>query len=165
MGSILEQGVLPASGQTSIRLIARPGAGPLSVELTLEPHVYLHFAELVQDVGAHGMTIPQAYKNESSVVWRQIEARAPDSATIAFDISWLAIANAAPGAFYTAIVTVRDAHCDLLDGDDMFGNPTRARGQIGPASNPTDIGRLDVLVSLPPGQPDSAHHISARAKS
>jgi len=165
MGSILEQGVLPASGQTSIRLTARPGAVPLSVELTLEPHVYLHFAELVQDVGAHGMTVPQAYKNESSVIWRQIEACTPDSATIAFDISWLAIANAVPGAFYTAILTVRDAHCDLLDGDDTFRNPARARGQIGPASNPTDIGRLELIIDRPAGHTGSVHEMSARTKA
>jgi hypothetical protein len=129
-----------------VRLAAGAAAGPLSVDLTLDPHVYLHDAELVQNCGRHARVLPQAYKDESSVVWRHVEPCAPGAGTISLSVSWRVIANAAPGARYVAMLSVRDARGDLIQPLEPFENPARAQGQIGPAANPTDIGRFSVSI-------------------
>ncbi|CAN7189294.1 hypothetical protein LJR225_000523 [Phenylobacterium sp. LjRoot225] len=130
-----------------VRLAAGASVGPLSVELTLDRHVYLHEAELVQACGRHARMLPQAYKDESSVVWRQVEPCPPDAETTAFTVGWRVIANAAPGATYAAALSVRDARGELIRPVESFENPVRAQGQIGPAANPTDIGRLSVRIA------------------
>lgn len=129
------------------RLVARCGSetAPLNVELTLEPHVYLLDAELIVDLGEHASTVPHSFKDGSSAAWRHLKPSAQDG-TVSFTIWWRAIANASPDAAYKALITVRDSRCRLLEGGRGFANPAVAAGRIGPAHNPTDIGRVTITV-------------------
>lgn len=137
----------PATGpqRALIRLKVGDGLWPLSVELTVDPHVYLHAAELIQSLDVHGRMLGLAYKDECSAVWRQVEPLAADGRT-EFAVSWLAIANASPHAEYKALLTVRDARGRLVEAWPGSQNPTATPGLIGPEQNPTDIGGLLVQV-------------------
>lgn len=137
----------PAAGphRAAIQLKVGGGGWPLSVELTVEPHVYLHAAELVQSFDVHGRMLGLAYKDECSAVWRQVEPR-PETDLAEFAVSWLAIANASPRAEYQALLTVRDARGRLIEACPGFQNPTFTPGLIGSEQNPTDIGGLLVQV-------------------
>jgi hypothetical protein len=143
----LDAGDLLGRTDSVVRLLASPDRLPLSVELTLERHVYLDAAELLQACGVHARTVAQAYKDAASAVWRQILACPNDpGAPISLDVSWRAIANATPGVRYAAVLTVRDARGERLAAIDGFRNPQRSTGQIGPVDHPTDHGRLRVAV-------------------
>jgi hypothetical protein len=132
---------------TQVDLDARLGVGAFSVELTLEPHVYLHDVNLALACGARTTTVPQAYKDESSAVWRQVDTAQVAAGAIQFGVAWLAIANASPGAFYTAILTLRDTRGALLGSGTRSKNPARVRRQIGPANDPTDVGHFGVRIA------------------
>jgi hypothetical protein len=127
------------------RLEGRVGMGPLNVELTLEPHVYLHEAELILHRGVHATAMPHGFKEGSSAAWRNLESGG-DLETFSVSIWWRAIANASPEIGYDAFITVRDSRCALLKPQPGFENPARAPGRIGPPANPTDIGRIAILV-------------------
>ena len=116
----------------------------LNVELIIEPHVYLHEAELVQRMGIHGCVVPQAYKDEHSVIWRQVEIPSGGACSTAFAVSWVTVANVTPGVEYWAILRIRDSKGHLLEGENAAENPRRVRGKIGPVSAPIDAGRLAV---------------------
>lgn len=139
------QSKLLDTGRAAVRLKARPDMWPLSVELTVEAHVYLHDADVVQALETHGRALSQAYKDERSALWRQVgPPDGGDEAELA--VSWLAIANAAPQADYVATLTIRDGRGALLEAWPGSQNPTRVPGRIGPSGNPTDIGRIGITV-------------------
>lgn len=127
-----------------IRLGSEPDLGPLSLELTVDPQVYLHAAELVQTQGFHGRIAPAAYKDARSVVWRQLDFA--DQPKLELGLSWLAIANARAHADYVATLTLRDARGQLVPAEPGSQNPTPVPGRIGPPDNPTDFGGLTLLI-------------------
>lgn len=127
--------------RAAVRLKVGDGLWPLSVELTVDPHVYLHAAELVQSLDVHGRMLSLAYKDECSAVWRQVEPLG-DPGRVELAVSWLAIANASPRAEYKALLTVRDARGRLVEAWPGFQNPASTPGLIGSEQNPTDIGGL-----------------------
>jgi hypothetical protein len=131
-----------------IRLKAHLLMGSLNVELTLDPHVYLHKAELILDSGVHARIVPFGLKDAHTAVWRQLGSDAGAQVPLSFSIAWRAIATDKPGTPYDATITVRDVRCVLLETFPSTENPSRWRGQIGPADNPTDVGQVAVKVGL-----------------
>jgi hypothetical protein len=122
--------------------------GFLNVELTLDSHVYLHEAELILDRGVHARLVPFGLKDAHTAVWRQLGSDVGAQAPLSFSIGWRAIATDRPGIPYDATITVRDVRCVLLETLHSTENPSRWRGQIGPADNPTDVGQVAVKVGL-----------------
>jgi hypothetical protein len=130
--------------ETSCLSLKAPIGSALAVELVLDAHVHLHHAQLIQHVRTNGRVVFQAYKDERSAVWRHVTPALSEEAVLT--VSWLAIANAAPGASYSVVVSIRDSHGRLVDGTATGNNPCRLPREIGPASDPTDLGRLDIIV-------------------
>lgn len=131
-----------------ISLKARPLMGSLNVELTLDSHIYLHQAELILDSGVHARIVPVGLKDAHTAVWRQLGSDAVAQTPLSFSIGWRAIATDKPGIPYDATITVRDVRGVLLETFPSTENPSRWRGQIGPADNPTDVGQVGVKVGL-----------------
>ncbi len=121
--------------------------GPLNIELTLDPHVYLHEAELIFYRGMNARMVPFGLKDAHSAVWRQLWNDDGAQAPLSFSIAWRAIATDKPGIAYGATITVRDVRCERLETFPSTENPSRWRGQIGPADNPTDVGQVAIKVS------------------
>lgn len=119
---------------------------PLCVELAVDPQIFLYEAKLVQDCGFHRRVLPLAYKSESAAIWRQIEPCTPQCAMVTLHATWISIANASPGSHYRVTVSVRDAALEILDGTGLVSNPAWRTCQIGPADDPTDHGRMDMII-------------------
>jgi hypothetical protein len=122
-----------------------PGNGPLKVTLTLDSTVYLYSAELYQDCGANTALVPGS-KTEDTAEWTGITPCPPDAPSISFAVRWEGVHNVTPGQLYTAELIVEDAGGARLLAQEGSTNPTLIPGQIGPASNPTDFGRVGVFV-------------------
>jgi hypothetical protein len=122
-----------------------PGNGPLKVTLTVDSTVYLYGAELYQDSGANTLLVPGS-KTEDTAVWTSVAPSPADAPSISLAATWEVVHNVTAGQLYTAMVTVQDAAGVLLQPQQGSANPTQVPGQIGPADNPTDFGRLGIFV-------------------
>lgn len=146
----MEHGPIQAGGDHSsaavLEIRAEPQSWPLCVELAIDPQIFLYEAKLVQDCGLHRRALPISYQSECSAIWRHIEPCRSQRGEVALEVRWISIAPASPGSQYRATLSVRDARLELLhDGMPIF-NPAWRTCQIGPAHEPTDHGRFDIVI-------------------
>jgi hypothetical protein len=124
----------------------RPDREPLSVRLTVDSHVYLYGAELMQDCGGHSKVVAVSTKGLDSAAWSAVSRCSADATNISFGVRYETVYTEKPGHRYTIELAVLDSQGVPLDAYDGSQNPCRDDGEIGPAGNPTDMGRFGVFV-------------------
>lgn len=114
--------------------------------LAVDSSVYLYSADIDPDPRAPMCRLSRS-KTENTATWTdQISFDLSDQ-EVKIRVNWVAVDSVNPGRPYKATLAVLDGAGELAPASPGFANPVDIRGRIGPASNPTDVGRVNIIIS------------------
>jgi hypothetical protein len=129
---------------TTIRLRRSSAPGPIMVTLAVDSSVYLYSADIDPDPRACRLS---RSKTENSATWTDQISFEQSDQEVKICVSWVAVDSVNPGRPYKATLAVLDGSGALAPAGPGFANPVDICGRIGPASDPTDIGRVSIIIS------------------
>lgn len=121
-------------------------ASPLLVSLAVDSSVYLYSADIEPDRRASTRRISRT-RTENTASWTDLITFEGEGQEVRIGVNWVAVDSVAPGRTYRATLTVRDGAGALAQTLPGSVNPIDISGRIGPASDPTDMGRIDIVIS------------------
>jgi hypothetical protein len=131
---------------TIVRLRRSPSPGPILVTLEVDSSVYLYSADIDPDPRARICRLSRS-KTENSATWTdQISFDQADQ-EVKILVHWVAVDSVNPGRPYKATLAVLDSSGALAPARPGFANPLDVSSRIGPASDPTDMGRVSIIIS------------------
>ena len=131
---------------TTVRLKRISSPGPILVTLAVDSSVYLYSADIDPDPRARICRLSRS-KTENSATWTDQISFDEGDQEVKIRVNWVAVDSVNPGRPYKATLAVLDGSGALARAKPGFANPIDITGRIGPASDPTDMGRVSIIIS------------------
>ena len=131
---------------TTVRLKRISSPGPILVTLAVDSSVYLYSADIDPDPRARICRLSRS-KTENSATWTDQISFDQGDQEVKIRVNWVAVDSVNPGRPYKATLAVLDGSGSLAAPRPGSANPMDICGRIGPASDPTDMGRVSIIIS------------------
>jgi hypothetical protein len=119
---------------------------PFVVSLDVESSVYLHSLEIEPNPRASTRLLSRE-RTGASAVWSDLISFDADTREARIGVKWVTTGSAAPGRRYKATLSILDEAGVLAPAKPGYSNPIVIKGRIGPAADPTDERRVNIVIA------------------